>query len=250
MKSSSFALTLGGLAAQAIYNQFTGGQRAAAVTRQLPSQAIMAYSKPRRTARRTRRPPMRRMRLTRPPPQNMVMPMVRHTGIYSNTLVAGTQQLYFDNILANVYTTDLIASYEAYRMKRVTLILTPQIDQGNSGIVNNYNTHIYACNDPTGDPTTLSNTQICSYSNYKYGLCLAGKSFYYSYFPKVLNSVDQNGTATGVGNYGKFNPWINLDTAGVNIVHKRLIFNINASATSTVVYNYVFKIEFDVMRRR
>lgn len=195
--------------------------------------------------------PRRSMRVPRSISDTRIVSMHRTTDIAGFTVAAGTiYQGYYDVVLNSCYVSDLLTAYDVYRIKKVTWVLTPRVDAGNNGVVNNYNAHVYCANDGNGVQMTTANTQIASFHNYKYGTLKSGESFYYSFYPKCLNTIDNNGTSKAVGNYGKFNPWINLDSNGILIPHKRLLFNVNAGGTTTLNFEYTLTIHFDVLRQK
>lgn len=150
--------------------------------------------------------------------------------------------------LNQVYTTDLIAGFDSYRIKRVIFTLQPQVDTAQSYS----NLHVYCANDPNatgGVPSSGSAT--AQYENFKYGTVASGQSYKYSFYPKVLNSIDIGGTANGLGSYGKYNPWLVLSSTGITIPHYRLLAWVNtATASNTAVMAYTFTIEFDCIRSK
>lgn len=175
---------------------------------------------------------------------------IRRTSTISPyALATGFDAQVFDVKLNQVFTSDLIASYDCYRIRKVVVSIQPRVDAGNSGITNNNVLHVWMACDQTGDSTApTAAINVGEYANHKYSTIPSGQRFYYTFYPKAINTVDNNGTATNVGSYG-MNPWINLNTSGVNIPHKRLLWYIASSGgTSTTPYDLTYQIYFDVKR--
>lgn len=214
---------------------------------------FMAY-----TAMRSRKRPMsvrRRVPFSRVPrplynsvkSDNRYRTYTRHTAVTSLPLVAGVLGYYTDVSLFQLYTADIINAWDFFRIKGVTAIITPRIDPGNSGITNNGQVHCYVANDMQAEFTTPSTyTIITQFENQKYQCLVAGKSMYYKFYPKVKSTLDNAGTATGVGAPGKFNDWIALNNAGLNIPHHRFLMFLSTSlAASTQTIDVVYRITFD-----
>lgn len=162
----------------------------------------------------------------------------------SGTTLAGI----YDIALQNVQTSDLVATYTQYRIRKVVLHMTPRVDPANSGVSNNHQCVMAACMDPEG-PAAISTVQgITAYDNSYQKWVNAGEQFTYTFYPKVVNTVDINGTATAAGSYG-MNPWLQLTATGITVPHKRLLYLVQTGApvsASGLFFDFYFDIHFDV----
>lgn len=253
-----FVKALGGFGAahlasvgQQVYNAYVGGSSAAAaISRDLP----FVTSMPPRVVRRLKLKPKRRMASRRMVPRNMstgVIPMVRNTGISSIALVGGVSTSFADNTLSAVFNSDLTSMYDVYRIKKVTVVFTPTYDPGNSSTgVNGQIMHFAVACDTQGSASSLATTTAAgSFLGYKTAFIPSGQTFTYSYYPKAVNTVDNNGAATAVGTYGT-NPWLLCNAAGILIPHRRLLWRVETSATSAGSYSLMFQVHFEVKRTR
>lgn len=177
------------------------------------------------------------------------VPMRRTSASATNSLTAGVLSAYLDITLNQVYTTDIISTFDVYRIRKVVVEITPQVDLGNNGVVNNSTLHFTCANDTNGDVTSVVSAQYASsFGNYKYGSALSGGKYLYTFYPKVSNTIDVNGTASGLGNYAT-NPWIKLDPNGIQVPHHRLLTYIASTNTaSTQKVDFTYTIYFDVKR--
>ena len=174
-------------------------------------------------------------------------------------LVAGAGGFRVPITLNQIYTTDIIAAYDMYRIKRVTLRLIPQVDPGSSLVVTgttfaqNQEAWVVAACDPADEAISVPTIAIVSkFNNYKLDTIRAGKEYNYYFYPKVSNIVTgSSGTTKGSGTYGKYNPWLRLDADGITIPHYNVICGLQTSfGTSTANYTYTFTVEFDCMLTR
>jgi hypothetical protein len=165
-------------------------------------------------------------------------------------LSAGFSNGFLDVTLNQFDTTDLVGIYDVYRIKSVTAEFLPVVDFGNSGIVDNQQMHVYAANDTVGTSGAPATTGVVTrFANYKYGSITSGSKFLYTFYPKATNTVDNAGTAVGVGSYGT-NPWIALTTAGINIPHHRLLYFAAIETSSTQKFRITFTVTLEVKRMR
>ncbi|AXH73954.1 MAG: hypothetical protein [Cressdnaviricota sp.] len=238
-----------GAAAQAAYSVYSRSRGP------LVSAPSMAYS--RKRSSRGRSAPKRKRsagyRLTRP-----VRPvwetMTRWSAPLPLPMTLGVASGVGDVSLNALYTTDLLAAYDTYRIKKVTAVLMPAAPLGN-GAAAAAASHVSvacACDQAGENLTVPSSTFVASYDNARIKhLTEDDEKFYYTFYPKVINDVDNAGTSTAVGNYGPTNPWLNLSTQGIAIPHKRLLYHIQYGATATVT-NFIltYIVTFDVRRNR
>lgn len=179
---------------------------------------------------------------------NAVKRIVRSTGLQGNALsLVATAASYttLNNTLSQVQTSDLSPIYRLYRLRKVVLHIVPRVDTANSGVVNNIQCLVAACCDPetTAVPTTM--TQVTAYDNSYQKFLTSADRFNYTFYPKVTNSVDISGTATGVGSYAS-NPWLRLDANGITVPHLSLKVAIQAYQATTIGFDYYFDYHFDV----
>lgn len=194
--------------------------------------------------RRTFRRASRTQRVPRPLTDAITLRRVSDVG--TDTLVAGgsgssyggSQSIQF-SLLA---TADLQSLFEKYRILKVTTVFTPRLDPGNSGLANNSQLTICCACDEEGTTTApVLMSDPGSFANHKIGTLVAGKSFYYTYTPKVINSVNISGAATAVGAYGR-NPWLLCNSQGVTVPHQRLryfIYTPNTTITPSVDWYHI-----------
>lgn len=244
----NLAYTAVAAGANALYNQFTAGQRAVNATRRDPPFVTMPLRKStmRRTTFRRRKAYIpRRVNVNM---RNEFMPMVRCTGPSTVTMASGLSTSYTDTTLAGVSYGDLTGSYDVYRIRKVTAVFQPLQDAGAGQPVLLFQ----ACCDTQGVSTSLSSDNaVGTFGNYKTAYVPSGRSFTYTYYPKAINTVDNAGTATAVGSYGQ-NPWLLLTGSGVAIPHKRLLWRVIDTNTGvgTQKFSLFFQVHFDVKRTR
>lgn len=175
-----------------------------------------------------------------------VQRMVRFTDIGTQSIAAGTTVFSSTPILlSNCKTSDIIATYRYYRIRKCVLHLVPRIDPANSGLANNFQAFVAAACDPedTAAPTAI--TDVTAYDNSFQKWVTSGDRFTYTFYPKVINTVDNNGVATAAGGYG-LNPWLACSAAGVSIRHQSLKIGVKLAAASTVNFDLVTEVHFDV----
>lgn len=195
-------------------------------------------------------------RATRVVPRNVHNPayvsMRRSTNLFSSGLTAGAVGTIFDITLSLVQNSDLIQVYEAYRIRKVVMTLVKRIDAGNNGTVNNSTETIHAACDTSAISAPASLQDVGAYSNHKKGTLPSGSTFLYTFYPKAQNTIaGSGGVASNVGSYSKYNPWINLDSNGVNVPHQRLLFYIQSlTSASTDFFDFSFTIYFDCIRAK
>lgn len=210
----------------------------------------MAYSKkaPRRSFNMRRRYYRRRVPRAKMPLG--YRRIVRSTGLNAVSIAgSGTQfSSIYDIALSGVQTSDLLATYTQYRIRKVVMHLTPRVDPANSGVSNNFQCLVGACCDSEGPAAPAFFTNVTAYDNSYSKWVNAGEQFTYTFYPKAVNSVDINGTATAAGSYG-MNPWLQMTSTGITVPHKRLLYIIqsgSAVSASGLFFDFYFDIHFDV----
>lgn len=179
---------------------------------------------------------------------NMTKRFVRSTSLTGNSLqVTATTAAYtsINASLNNVLTSDLTPVYRLYRIRKVVLHLVPRVDTANSAQVSNYNAFVSAACDPESTAAPANPTQVSAYDNSYQKFVTSGDRFTYTFYPKVTNSVDINGTASAVGSYAA-NPWLRLDSTGITVPHLSLKLAIQTNAATTLNFDYYFDYHFDV----
>lgn len=159
-------------------------------------------------------------------------------------MAAGNIGFTVPHTLSQVVTSDLVGTFEKFKLLSVTAVFTKQVDPGNSGIANNTQATICVANDLTGN--TVSPTNISdpgAYANHKTGTLVSGREFRYTYTPKVVDMVNNAGTSIAAGTFAQ-NPWLLLSSTGISIPHQRLrafVDSTNASDTSVINVYYEYK---------
>lgn len=175
--------------------------------------------------------------------RDAVIPLRRASSVQSVSLAAGQASGTADINLGYVQTSDLTSLFREYRIRKVVVEFTPQLDPGNSGVVNNAQLHIVVAKDNEA-ASVVSYTNVASYNNAKEGTLVAGRTFRYSFVPTPATLL--NGGSTALHTWAK-NPWIICSTNGITAPHYRLLYYIvstNASTTTTVDIKYT--LYFDV----
>lgn len=192
-----------------------------------------------------------------------VNPKVRGTGYY-RTLMRSTAPLttslgaavigaYASNNvrLDQIKTSDLLAAYRLFRIRKVVLHLVPRTDPSNQWIganANNFLTEVAAACDPEAVAVPSSLTDVTAYANSYQKWLKVGDEFRYTFYPKVVGAVGSSGATSLVGSYG-MNPWLYLDATGVSTPHQslKLAFNVGtAPGAPGLSYDYFYDIYFDV----
>lgn len=213
------------------------------------SRPAMAYYKRRGLKRRMRR---RMYRRRASPSSNSMEKSIYVRRCSTPTSVALTAGNYFfsNNInLSQIVNADLVAAFRLYKILKVVLHLTPVVDPGNSGVVNNTQATVCFYNDPEAGGAPASIAAASCFGNHRTQTIRSGQEFVYTFYPKVANSV---GASTGAGNLGSYtsNPWLLLTSGvapagGVNIPHYQLNGAISStSASSTYSYQYWYEFHF------
>lgn len=179
--------------------------------------------------------------------RNAVVPMRRTTAATSYALVSsGAVSGYIDIKLNDVQYSDLLGSYELFRIKKVSVEITPRYDPGQSTSDKNITPHIYCACDCQGTTTVLSTVgTVTQFGNHWYSSVPSGQKYRYTFYPKVTNVIDNAGVSTAVGSYGP-NPWLFLNSNGAGITHHRLLWYIQTTDTSSAQFDFVWTIYFDV----
>lgn len=171
---------------------------------------------------------------------------VRTTGLSNIPISASNFSSTVQNVtLSMVNTGDLTSLYRLYRIKKVVVRLSPRVDPANSGLVNNFSTYVHAACDPEGTSAPGSMQIISSYDN-SFGKWInAGEDFNYTFYPKVVNTVDVSGVATAAGSY-QTNPWLQLNATGITVPHRQLVLAVQIGSSSTITYDFNYDIYFEV----
>lgn len=245
---SRAGLGLGAIAAGALYNAFVGGNRAAkaiSADRGLP----MAYVSRRRAPARVRsRRPARPFNMTRRK-VSFYRRMVRSTAITQafQIPVGGSVGAIVDLTMGQLYTTDLVAMYRQFRLRKVVVAINPRVSPSNSGIANNYASAVIAACDPDGSaapPATFG--EVTKYNGWRSKILTGNDDkLYITIYPKALNVINgAAGAAVNVGGYAT-NPWISLDATGLAVPHKQLVmFGQNTGVALT--FDYIAHFHFEV----
>lgn len=172
--------------------------------------------------------------------------IVRSSGTLSWAHAAATfSAATIDPTLNQVQTVDLVASYKQFRIKKCVVRVTPRVDTANSGLANNFVSYVTAACDPEGAAAPASLLAMTAYDNSFSKWVPSGDSFTYTFYPKVINTVDVGGAATAAGSYGQ-NPWLTLNAAGITVPHKRLLLTANTHVATTVNFDLVVDYHFEV----
>lgn len=242
-------LGLGAIAAGAAYDAFVGGNRAhsaIAADRGLPMASTFRSSRrvpSRFKARRTRRSfniPRRRFSSYRS--------LVRSTTSVPALAVpvGGFAATTYDCNLSNVYTTDLIAMYRQFRIRKVVAVITPRVSPANSGIANNFATGLIAGCNPDGQaaaPATFN--EVCQFPWRSKHVTGADDKLIFTFYPKALNVINgAAGAAVSAGGYAS-NPWITLNATGIAVPHKQLLIagqNAGVALSFDMILHYYFDV--------
>lgn len=208
------------------------------------------------------KPPARRMPMRSAPrrsyrrktyvPRNVSSThLIRRTTQFADlSLAAGFVNGSQDINLGAFYTADLVNVYDQFRIKSCTVEFLPQVDLGNNGISLNSCLHCYTACDTIATITTPATAGIVTgFNNYKYGSVASGGKYLYTFYPKVVNTVDNAGTAVAAGSY-QTNPWLSLNANGLTIPHHRLVYFILNGGASTQKLGVTYTITFEVKRMR
>lgn len=246
------------------YNHWRGNHASSsnstlATSAPLPMPQARRNTMPLRRRRRSGRAARRSSYTRRVVPRNthLVYSYVRRATASVVTLVSGNVKVATDTTLNSIFLSDLVQAYDMYRIRKVVFEVVPYYDPATGGPgANAGNQHgsnyfiTFAC-DSTGGFTTASwsNEQdLAQFENYKYKSIVAGEKAFYTFYPKVTNTVDNSGTAVPAGNY-TVNPWLNMSR--VDVPHHRLLYQITSPDTlnngSFIVTPTIY---FDVMRCR
>lgn len=150
--------------------------------------------------------------------------------------------------LGDVNTADLTPVFREYRVLKVIARFSKRIDPGNSGVTNQ-NTLLNiatACDPEAATPTSF--TDVTAYNNHKHGILSADRTFTYTFYPKVTNSVGviPGSTVSSVG-YFPSNPWLQCSTGGVAVQMLSLLYAVKSTLTTDVsnleyTLEYVFQV--------
>lgn len=172
--------------------------------------------------------------------------VVRSTALNTITISAGTFNSLISNFSLNAcQTSDLLNAYRLYRIRKVVLHLVPRIDPSNSSLANNFTSVAAAANDPEGTTAPGNLSAVTAYDNGYMKWLKSSQEFRYTFYPKVVNSVDVSGVATAAGSYG-MNPWLQLNATGITVPHRQLVLAVGCTSTSTISFDFYFDCHFDV----
>lgn len=242
-----------GLAASSVYNTVLASNRqrkqVALDARQRFPTWKESSSMPRTTYRpryASRKRYSRRPRMIRRMRPDAIKTLVRTTPLATyNTLATGLLGVSPSFTLGQVFTNDIVAAYRLFRLVKIKLHLVPRVDPGNSGLVNNCQAFIAAACDPEGSTAPTSISQVTSYDNSYQKLVTASDRFTYTFYPKVVNVVDNAGTSSAASSYST-NPWLLLSTAGLVIPHRQLLLYIQQGNAVALSYDHYFEYTFQV----
>ena len=174
------------------------------------------------------------------------MQLTRTSNTFSQTTTAGVSNFVSRITLNLVQTSDLQAMYKSFKISKVVLHLTPRLDPGNSGLTNNSIAMLNACCDPENTTNPTGPTQIGAYANSRAMWVSSGKTFKYTFYPKVSNGViNAAGSLASSGTYGP-NPWLKLDGDGIAIPHDCLKVSVFLPALIAASFDYFFDVTFAV----
>lgn len=204
------------------------------------STANFASTTAKRARRRVRRAMQGNPRSYAPNARSLTI--TRTGGLNTITLVAGTASGHIDYSLNAVQVSDLLDAFDAFRINWVEFVLYPQVDPGQSGVVNNTQATVYLANEPSGQLTTPTTLQVGSFSNAKVqSLTATTPVIRYRFKPVATNTL----AGGSIGLSGS--DWIVTNATGAAVAHKRLLYNIDTNnATSTQKYTYYPVINFTV----
>jgi len=172
--------------------------------------------------------------------------IVRTGATFDSSIAAATFTGAVSNFaLSDVQTSDLTSAYRLFRIRKVVAYFVARIDAANSGVANNYCIRVTAACDPEGTTAPASSTAVSAYDNSRDAWLSSGTVFKYTFYPKVVNSVDNAGVATAAGSYD-LNPWLQLNGTGIAIPHRQLVWGIATGSTTTVSISRYFEYHFDV----
>lgn len=242
-----------GLAASSVYNTFLAANRQRKQAALDSRERFPTWKEPASMPRTSYRPRyasrkryVRRSRVTRRTRPDMIKTLVRTTPLATyNTLATGLLGVSPSFTLGQVNTTDIVAAYRLFRLVKIRLHLVPRVDPGNSGLVNNCQAMIAAACDPEGASAPTSISQVTSYDNSYQKLVTAADRFTYTFYPKVVNVVDNAGATSAASSYAT-NPWLLLSTAGLVIPHRQLLLYIQQGNAVALSYDHYFEYTFQV----
>lgn len=178
---------------------------------------------------------------------------VRHSDPEQRSLVTGNGSFRDTISLGRVFTTDLIGYYDAYRIKKVTLCLQPKYAFANGaqslaplGAM----FHVYSACDPTNvQAATNTGSVLSQFSNNKYRSVVDGEKYYFDFYPKPFDQVDNAGAVFASGTFSKVNPWLTMTASGIQIPHYNCLCTINnVESGSSLSYTYTYTIHFECLR--
>lgn len=163
------------------------------------------------------------------------------------TLVAGGVTAQARPKLSECVTSDITALFREYRVLKCIVRFSRRVDAGSGSANQTANLQIATACDPEGVNPTAFN-EITAYSNHKRGVLSSERTFTYTFYPKVINSVAviPGTSVASVGTYSR-NPWLQCTPTGVTVEMNNLAFSIVSTLStdvSTVEYviDYVFQV--------
>lgn len=192
--------------------------------------------------RRVRRAPIARSIVARNQPLYLVRESVPVTLTTASGFLAGIKTCQ----LGEVPNSDLQAIFQEYRIIKVVAKFAPLVDPGNSGIAGNGQISVIFASDPFQTTVPGTANALSAYSNHRRYICVAGKTNYYTFYPKVQNEIFNGTTAANLATY-KYNPWLSLGTSGVTVPHFNLMYylsipSLNTAESIQITYDYHFEV--------
>lgn len=148
--------------------------------------------------------------------------------------------------LSEVPNSDLQAIFQEYRIIKVVAKFAPLIDPGNSGVASNGQISVIFASDPFQTAAPATANALSAYSNHKRYICVAGKTNYYTFYPKVQNEIFNGTAAANLATY-QYNPWLSLGASGVTVPHFNLMYylsipSLNTAESIQITYEYHFEV--------
>lgn len=172
--------------------------------------------------------------------------VVRTGASFESSISAGTFVGAISNMTLNdVKVSDLITAYRLFRLRKVVVYFASKVDSANNGVTNNFVVRVSTACDPEGTTVPANVTDISAYDNSRDGYLTSGSVFKYTFYPKVVNTVDNGGAPSAAGSYS-LNPWLQLNSTGAAIPHRQLVWGLTTTASTTVSVSRYFEYHFDV----
>jgi hypothetical protein len=210
----------------AIYNLAKGGYQASRATANALATAAVLTDRAVRRGKQRKPETAGRAR---------TISVTRNSVLANYTLTAGSSSGKSDLLLSSFPFTDLLGTFDRYRVNWAEFVVFPTYDAGQSGVTNNANILVALANDPGGHLTAPTMQDISQFDNCKIEPMVSGKVIRYRWSPKPTNALS-------AGNLASSNDWLYTGTGGDAIPHLRLLYNFQsnaAAATTAGVSGYV-----------